>query len=375
LRVLHLVACPTLTGAAEPAWDLVRGLRALGEEVELRIDTRRTGNLRGILEAAGEVVADDLVLSTKGGAVDALRDWACLSRLLPRFDVVHTHLSHDHALAALASPRRGGPTLVRTVHAARALEPSRARRWVLRRAAGLTVACEAHRALLVERHRLPAERVLVLPGAVDTARFFPDVEARGRVRAELGLEGRFAIGCVARFQAGRRHEVLLEALAEARAERPELALVLIGHGETEAALRARAQAPDLAGAVLFPGYKRADLNDYLNGLDAAAWMVNGNDATSRAVLQAMAVGLPVLGGRIDAIAEAVREGQTGLLADPDDPGGVAAAMVALASDPEQARRMGARGLELARGRYTFAARAAAALDFYARLVGEVRGPA
>ena len=143
MRALHLVAIPQLTGAAEPALDLVRGLRGLGVEVDLRIDTLRPGNLAALLEGAGETVA---------------RDMLRLRRLLPRYDVVYAHLSHDHALAALALGSRPRPVLVRTVHAARGIAPGFGRRWVLNKARGITVASERHRQQLAETHQIDPAR-------------------------------------------------------------------------------------------------------------------------------------------------------------------------------------------------------------------------
>ncbi|MCB9645032.1 MAG: glycosyltransferase family 4 protein [Deltaproteobacteria bacterium] len=368
MRVLHLVSSPTLTGAAEPALDMVLGLRALGVQADLRIDRVREGNLAGVLAQAQVEAPADLALSTKAGPAQIVGDLLRLPQLLAGYDVVHTHMSHDHALAAVARASAPSVRLVRSVHAARVLAPGLARGWVLRDADGLTVACRDHRDRLRRDHGVPATRILRLPGSVSPARFFPDPAARARVRTAEGWAGRFCVGCVARFQAGRRHEVLMDAAALARRQVPELTLVLIGHGETEAALRQRAAAPDLAGAVVFTGYKRADLNDYLSALDAAAWLVPGNDATSRSVLQAMAAGLPVIGGDEGAIREAVRPGRTGLLAAPDDPGAVAAAMVALALDPGRAEGMGLRGLARARRLYHPSLRARRLLAFYRRIL-------
>jgi glycosyltransferase involved in cell wall biosynthesis len=368
MRVLHLVSSPTLTGAAEPALDMVVGLRALGVQADLRIDRVRSGNLAGVLETHGVEAPADLALSTKASPLQILGDVLHLPTLLAGYDLVHAHLSHDHALAALARASLPALRVVRSVHAARVLAPGLARGWALRGADGLTVASRDERARLGRVHRVPPARILRLPGAVAPGRFFPDPEARARVRAAEGWGHRFCVGCVARFQAGRRHEVLLDAVALARRHRPELTLVLIGHGETEAALRQRAAAPDLAGAVVFTGYKRADLNDYLNALDAAAWLVPGNDATSRSVLQAMAVGLPVVGGEHGAIREAVRPGRTGVLVPPDEAPAVAEALVALARDPAGAQAMGRRGLARARRLYAPQRRAQRLLAFYERIL-------
>lgn len=372
MRVLHLVAIPQLTGAAEPVLGLMDAQRALGACVDLRIDTKREGNLRSLLEGRGETVPSDLVLSTKSGPLEAVRDLVRLGRLLPAYDVVHAHLSHDHALATLARDRRqtstSRPLLVRTVHAARVLAPGFWRMWVLRRASGITVACEAHRRRLEAVHAIDPARILVLPGAVDARRFQPDPEARRRRRAQLQLDADVpAIGCLARFQPGRRHEVMLDALALAVRTEPRLRLLLIGHGETEPSIRARASRPDLEGKVVFCGYKRHDLNEWLALLDAMIWLVPGNDATSRAILQGMAAGLPIIGGAVDAIAETVVDGETGLLADPDDPAAVAAAMCAIARDPDRARAMGAAGRRRVLERHDPVARGRRALEFYEAL--------
>lgn len=365
MRVLHLCAIPQLTGAAEPALDLVRAQRTLGADVALKIDTRRSGNMIGLLEAAGEAVDRSLVLSTKAGAFLGARDLWRLRSIIGGFDVVHTHLSHDHTLAMLALGTTGGPAplLVRTVHAARVLK----RGWLLRRARGLTVASSAHRKILVEEHGIDPARVLVLPGSVDASRFRPDRTARAKVRASLGLgEDAFVIGSVARFQAGRKHEVMIDAFAEAQKNMPSLRLMLIGHGETEEALRARA-----GEGVIFPGYKREDLNDWLSALDAALWLVPGNDATSRAVLQAMAAGLPVIGGGAigsgEAIAETIAHGETGLLVPPDEVDAVARAMMALASDRPGAEKMGEAGRARVLEVFDPLVRGRRVLDFYAAL--------
>ncbi len=365
MRILHLCAIPQLTGAAEPMLDLVRAERALGATVDLHVDTKRSGNLRKLLHDAGEPVPRVLTLSTKAGAVAAVRDAARIFQMASQYDVVHVHLSHDHALAAAALFGRSRPILVRTVHARRVLKPGFGRRWSMRRARGVTVACTAHKKLLEEAHGVDESRILVSPGSVDASRFRPDPSARSRVRAELKLSPNdFVIGCVARFQAGRRHEVIIDAFLAAKKLEPSLKLVLIGHGETEGALLARAH-----GEVLFPGYKRGDLNDYLAALDAAVWLVPGNDATSRAVLQAMAAGLPVVGGAEEAIADAVLSEVTGVLVDPDRTDRVTEAFLSLARAPERARKMGeaarARAVEV----YDPIARGRRVLSFYEELIG------
>ena len=62
-----------------------------------------------------------------------------------------------------------------------------------------------------------------------------------------------------------------------------------------------------------------------------------------AIVEASACGLPVVGGRSGGIPEAMRDGETGLLVDPEAPAAVAAAVCQLLADGEMRRRMGAAG--------------------------------
>lgn len=368
MKILHLVAIPQLTGAAEPVLDMVRALRALGADVDLRIDTKREGNLQAILQSEGAWIPDDLVLSTKGTATEALLDLGRLRELIRGYDLVHTHLSHDHTLAAIARLAEPGPPIVRTLHAERVLQPGWARSWLYADTDAFTVASAEEKRRFAENFPDVEAEVVVLPGAIDAQRFRPNPEARARVRATLGLTDERVIGCVARFQAGRRHDVMLDALAMARSHAPKLRLALIGHGELEDAIRTRAAASDVAGAVLFPGYRRHDLPDYLAALDAALWLVPGNDATSRAVLQAMATGLPVIGGHQGAIVDQLEHGQSGILVDPDEPAEVARAMVQLANLDRMRVELGARARLRAVQHYSHEQRGRTLSNLYVQVV-------
>ena len=73
------------------------------------------------VDTTGLAVAADLALCTQSGPWTWLRDRQRLSARLKSLDVVHTHFSHDHTLAALARGRNRRPVLVRTVHSERSL--------------------------------------------------------------------------------------------------------------------------------------------------------------------------------------------------------------------------------------------------------------
>src|SRR5262249_4649492 len=109
------------------------------------------------------------------------------------------------------------------------------------------------------------ERVGVVSGVVDTARFAPRPR-RADLRESLGLKpDQRVIGLVARLQPRRRVDFILEALARARAELPDLRLLVIGRGtRAREVLELPVQRLGLDAAVIRAGYLRGD--EYLDVL-------------------------------------------------------------------------------------------------------------
>ncbi len=133
--------------------------------------------------------------------------------------------------------------------------------------------------------------------------------------------------------------VLIEAFA--RLERPPAArLVIAGDGEQRPALEAQAAAAGLAEAVEFAGavphhamaalYRRADV----------FCLPSLYEGFPLAILEAMAAGLPVIASRVAGNPEAVEHGASGLLVEPEDAAGLAAALGELLADPDRRRQMG-----------------------------------
>jgi glycosyltransferase involved in cell wall biosynthesis len=367
MRVLHLASLPTLTGAAEPAWDLVRELRGLGVHVDLHVDRLRSGTFRDDLAKLEFPELTDLELSSKSSPVGIVRDISKLRRMLPNYDVVHTHLSHDHALSLLAGATASS-VLVRTLHAPRAFAKGWIRSWAFRRTPLLTVACDAHKTALLKAHPgVSTDSVLVLAGSVSAERFHRDESARARTRKLLGIEpGKTVVVSVARFQAGRHHPQILDALPQLPASSLEdLRVLFLGKGETEPSIRKRVdEDPVLRSCVIFGGFHREALNDYLSASDAAIWLKDGNDATSRAVLQAMACELPVIGTCEGATAEAVIEGETGWLVNGDHPVAIAKAFERLLAAQSRRAEMGRQARKRAFNHYDPRRRAESMLAAY-----------
>jgi phosphatidylinositol alpha-1,6-mannosyltransferase len=371
-RILHVVANRWWTGSAEPALDLARSLRARGHDVAFACIAGDALEARA--RAAGLPPLAGVALERTSRPWVLARDVAALRRVVRArgFDVVHAHLTHDHWLAALAV-RSTAACLVRTVHHRRAVHRGPAGRWLLARTR-LVIAASQAIADALRRAGVHPDRLAVVPGAVDAARFTPDADG-GAARRALGLGTAPVVGCVARLVPGRGHDTLLHATARLRARVPGVRLLLVGRGEGRPAIERLVQDLGLGDAVVFAGYRGDDLPEVLAAMDCFALLGGGAEETGRAVLEAMAAARPVVATRFGAMPETVVDGETGWLVDGPvgvAPERVAERLVGLLADPERARAMGAAGRRRVLAAFDPAQRAARVEALYERALG---GPA
>jgi glycosyltransferase involved in cell wall biosynthesis len=366
LRILHVVANRWWTGSADPALDLARTLKERGHAVWFACV--RGDVLETHVRAAGVELVESLSLERTtrpwrlGAQIGALR------RVLRRhsIDIVHAHQTHDHWLA-VAGRRGTAARVVRTVHHRRAVHGGLAARWLMSRTDAL-LAVSAGIAARLGAVGAPRARVTLVPGAVDTERFTTKADGR-HVRTELGLGDAPVVGCVARMVPGRGHDVLLRAMARLHDRLPEARLILVGRGEHRPALEALVRELGLGSIVVFAGYRGPDLPAVLAAVDCAVLLGAGSEESCRAVLEAMAVGRPVVAAPVGAVPEMVVEGQTGWLVDPV-PDAVASRLEATLRDRELAQRMGEAGRRRVEADFTPSRRAARVEAIYGQVLAK-----
>ena len=173
MKALLMLASSSVTGPAELMLQDAQALRAAGHTVHLACDTRRPGNLVEAIRAAGFPLLEELTLCQSPSAVELWRDVRALKVRLrdEGYDLVHCRFTHDHLITLAAAPRL--TRVIRTVEISRALRPGRARSLTFRRSDGLIASCASYANVLEREHRALRERVAVIPGSVDSARFSP----------------------------------------------------------------------------------------------------------------------------------------------------------------------------------------------------------
>ena len=195
----------------------------------------------------------------------------------------------------------------------------------------------------------------VIPPGVDTQRFAPlDADARSRARAELDLDpdATIVLG-LSRLVPRKGFDVLIQAVHRAAEGHDDLQLVVAGDGRDRSRLDQLAQA--LGAPVRFLG--RVD-DAVLPSLYASAdifamvcrnrWFELEQEGFGIVFLEAAAAGVPSIAGLSGGSAEAVLDGDTGLVvAEPRSVDDVTDALFALLDDPERRRRMGRAARERA----------------------------
>jgi glycosyltransferase involved in cell wall biosynthesis len=158
-------------------------------------------------------------------------------------------------------------------------------------------------------------------------------------RKELGLPPEdLIVGTVGRLVPVKGHAWLLKSVPRVLAEVPQACFALIGEGPLAEHLRQLAEELAISRRVMFLG-ARQDVPECLAALDLFV-LPSLNEGMGLALVEAMAMGLPVVATRVGGIPDVVREGETGLLVPPGDEKALALAMLSLLRDPDRRRAYG-----------------------------------
>lgn len=345
MKILHIISDWKWTGPAEPVVNLCRELQKRGHKVTLAIAKAPIGNIPVLREKAlerGVNLFEGLELRRSIG-INSLRDRRILADYLKSesFDIIHTHLTHDHALAVLSKSGRERPRIVRTSHKGIPLNNTIGNRHMIRYTDGLITISEQARLTDAGSFSLPPDRVCAIQNAIDLERFSPRPRDNEVMKSLSISQADIVVGIVARLQRHRRFDVFLKAIKLASENMPNLKAVVVGRGTYQEEVMARPiKEMGLENTVIMAGYRKDDYLDVLACFDMKIFLVPGSDGSCRAARELMSMGKPVIAARRGMLPEIVDDGVNGLLIDDTDEN-LAAAILKLALDKEMRERMGA----------------------------------
>lgn len=287
-----------------------------------------------------------------------------------RFHILHTHLFRADLMGAIARRWAEVPYLCSTIHNTDAfyLHPlwRRLARWTAGQADRVIVISDDIGSFLVNRVGIDRKQVTRIHYGLDGSTSRPG--ARESIRRELGLGLDVPVaGIIARLTPQKNHSGLLEAFATVQAKLPDAHLLIVGHdpGGLRTRLEALVDQLGLSQSVHFLGY-RDDREAILEAIDCFV-LPSRWEGFGLVLLEAMAVGRPVVATQVGAIPEIVVDESTGLLVEVKDCPALSDALIRVLGDLGLARRLGENGRRRVLAKFTPQSMVAATVACYEQI--------
>ena len=364
LRILHVLdhSIPLHSGYT------FRTLSILREQHKLGWETFHLTSPKQLNCSAAEEDVDGLhfyrTLSDAGNSgLPGLGEWQLMRvlerRLLDiakklRPDILHAHSPVLNAIPALRVGKQLGIPVVYEVRAfwedaavdhgstaegsiryrlTRALET-----YALRRVSHVTTICEGLRGDIVQRG-VAAERVTVIPNAVDVDAFEPGGVPDAELKAQLGLSNCTVLGFIGSFYAYEGLDLLLESLPKIVSALPNVRILLVGGGPQDAALKAQARRLGLEDKVVFTGrVPHHEVQRYYDLIDVLTYPRHSMRLTELVTplkpLEAMAQGRLLVASDVGGHRELIKSGETGMLFRAGSATSLAETIIALVDHEE-----------------------------------------
>lgn len=375
LKILQLNSARKYIGEAAHTLNLTEALRQRGHAVWLGL---RKGYDTMERAAARKLEPVGFNMPHRWWPPQDAPDMRHIARLVRehKIDLIHTHRGKDHWQAVLANKLfRLKVPVIRTRHVVTPLSANTANRWLAKRTAALVVVSRAVETDVRGTWLYAGERLAFIPGGIDLGLYKPasaDVKLAARRKLQdsgFGVQGLDPLAiCVARFAVVKAHRVLLAAWRRVLEKIPAAKLALAGDGLLFEENKSLAKSMGIDASILFLG-RRDDVADLLAAADAGVLSSIGSEGFSRAVLEYMAAGLPVVGTRVGAVPDLVTPLEHGALVNANDELALADGLVEVLGAPAARRAAwGKAGREKAERGYGYASWAAAHEKLYARVL-------
>ena len=233
--------------------------------------------------------------------------------------------------------------------------------------------CEGLRSDIAARG-IPADKITVIPNAVDIANFQPVEQVDSELQQQLGLQDRQVIGFIGSYYYYEGLELLLQAASLMRAARPDLRVLMVGGGPAEAQLKQLAVDLGIDDITLFAGrVPQARVSAYYSLIDALAYPRQSMRITELVTplkpLEAMAQKRLFVASDVGGHRELVEDGVTGLLHRAGDPDSLAGKLDLLLTDRELGQRLREAGRQFVESERNWTNSIANYQAAYARMLG------
>ena len=286
------------------------------------------------------------------GEVDLLASYRLRAHIKRfKYDIIHSHTSHAHTLAFFASLGTRTRLLV-----SRRVDFSIFRHSFLhlsgikyRFMTDYYIAISHRIKDVLVRDGIPGQRIFVVHSGIDPERF--TAVGMEHLIPEFNLKSNEPVVVNVAHLAGHKgQQYLVRAIPLVLTKIPAARFFVVGEGELMNELQALAASLGLNKRLIFTGF-REDVGAFYHVADLFV-MSSAQEGLGTAVIDALALGKPVVATNSGGIPEVILDGETGRLVAPGDPAALAEGIVELLTNPERAKRMARRGQEMVRQKFS-----------------------
>jgi glycosyltransferase involved in cell wall biosynthesis len=368
IKVAHVITRFDKGGSAENTFLTVQGLDKekydvlliMGLSLESRMSEKEEAAVAKNLSEAEKSRVRIMTLSSLVRSVDLIQDIKAICAMMSifkneRLHIVHTHTSKAGFLGRWAAFFAKVPIIVHTPHGH--VFWGYFNRWktslfiLLER---LTARITDRIITLTEQEKkdhlrfsiAPEGKFTVIHSGVDLTKFTgAGINASG-MRKNLGIpENAFVVGTVGRLTAVKGHKYLIEAAAKVVQEKPDAHFAFLGDGELLDEFKKMVYSLDIENHVHFLGW-RPDVAEIMATFDIFV-LPSLNEGMGKVLVEAMAMGKPIIASHVGGIPDLVHPGENGFLVPPEDAMAIAEAIKVLYSESEKRRNMGKKGRTIA----------------------------
>lgn len=214
----------------------------------------------------------------------------------------------------------------------------------------IVVVTPAFREHLIERWRVPADKIAVVENGVETGMFAPQSKSAGRdIRRRVGAENKFLVSYIGTMGNAHGLESLLAAAAVLKGSNPEVLVLLVGEGAEKARIKSLAESRGLSNVVFLDQQPREAIAAFISASDACLVLLKKTDVFKTVIptkmLEFMSCARPVILGVEGQARQIIEEAGAGLPIEPENSDALVEAIRLLARKPGLGCALGQKGRE------------------------------
>lgn len=212
--------------------------------------------------------------------------------------------------------------------------------------------CEAVGDRIQKLESIPKRKIDVVYNGLDFEEYTSHIQMKREVRNRLGIEdSAFVVGIACIFRPEKGLDIFFRALSELKSRIKDLRIIAIGDGEIRPDVESLCNRLSLNSITTFTGYVR-DIREYVPAMDIVCLTPNINEGLSNAIIEEMAMGIPIVATNVGGNAELILDNVTGMIVQPGDSDAIAQAILELYNKPMIRESMGRRGMERIRDNFS-----------------------